>query len=216
MTTATQAPSADTGRAGPTGPRWVTRLAQIATEGLAPWVLAAGMPLVVALESAPTVAAGLGWGLFAAACSSAAPMARILAGVRRGTITDHHVSRREQRRGPMLLGAATVLFSLAVATAGGAPRPLVALIAVMLTVLIATGIVNLWWKLSGHLSVGAGSLAVLTVTYGPVLLPAVVLLAWVGWSRLHLRAHTAAQVWAGAAVGAALSWPLFVLISRSG
>lgn len=205
----------DAGRPDPGGGgtrRWADRFARLGTEALAPWVLSAAMPIVVAVDSAATVRAGVGWGLFAAACSSAAPMARILSGMRLGTITDHHVSRREQRKGVVLFGVAAVTVSLVVAIGWAAPRPLVAMIAVMLAVLLCAGVVNLWWKLSVHTAVGAGSIVVLAIMYGPTMLLATPLLGWVGWSRVHLRAHTVAQVWAGAALGTALAWPLFTLL----
>lgn len=193
--------------------RRIDLFARIATEALAPWVLATAMPIIVALQTAPTGGAGLGWGLFAASASAAAPMAQILTGMRRGTISDHHVSIRQQRKSVVLVGVTAVAISLVVAIIGQAPQPLVALIAVMLAVLLCSGVVNLSWKLSVHTAVGAGSIVVLGLMYGPVMLATLLpWLVWVGWSRVHLRAHTLAQVLAGTVLGAALAWPLFQLI----
>jgi membrane-associated phospholipid phosphatase len=45
--------------------------------------------------------------------------------------------------------------------------------------------------------------AVLALTYGPVVLPAYLLVALLGWSRVSMRDHTIAQVVGGSVLGAA-------------
>jgi hypothetical protein len=61
----------------------------------------------------------------------------------RGTLTDHHMARRERRRRPLLCGLASVATSLILFAVVGAPRPLMAMVAVMLTVLAVVATVNL-------------------------------------------------------------------------
>ncbi|MEJ3742930.1 hypothetical protein WEI85_06545 [Actinomycetes bacterium KLBMP 9797] len=95
----------------PPRPDSVTRVARVITEVFAPAVLAATMPIVVALTAAPTLAAGLGWGALAALFSAVIPYGVIRYGVWRGTLTDHHMARREQRRRPLLWGLASVTTS---------------------------------------------------------------------------------------------------------
>ena len=119
------------------------RLARAATELFAPAVWAAGMPIVIALDAtAPTWARGLGWGLLAVLFSSVVPYGIIWIGVRRGTLTDHHIGVREQRRKPLLYGLLSVLAGLAALTALGAPRPLVAMVSVMFAVLLGVTAIN--------------------------------------------------------------------------
>lgn len=58
---------------------------------------ATAMPLAVALHAtAPLWSAGLGWGLLAVLFGSLVPYGIIHFGVRRGTLTDHHLCVRER------------------------------------------------------------------------------------------------------------------------
>ncbi|MEJ3742931.1 hypothetical protein WEI85_06550 [Actinomycetes bacterium KLBMP 9797] len=92
----------------------------------------------------------------------------------------------------------------------GAPRPLTAMVAVMLTALAVVAVVNLWWKMSGHAAVSAGSATVLTILFGGLAVIAWAAVALTCWSRIWLNRHSAlehdghnpAQVVAGAAAGA--------------
>ncbi|MFI7608520.1 phosphatase PAP2 family protein [Micromonospora sp. NPDC049366] len=183
----------------------VSRVAKAVTEVLQPAVWAAAMPVVVALVASPTVGAGIRWGAFAALFSAVIPFGAILYAKRTGRVSDHHISQREQRKGVLLVGIASVALSLVLFWLLDAPRPLVAMIAVMLVVLAATTAVNQAWKMSAHAATAAGAVAVLTLLAGPPLAAGVLIVAVVGWSRVYLRAHTALQVIAGAAMGALLA-----------
>jgi membrane-associated phospholipid phosphatase len=186
------------------------RAARILTEVFAPAVLAAAMPLIIALHVSRSVAVGLGWGLLAALFSSVIPYGVIWLGVRRGQLTDHHIGVREQRRKPLVLGLASVLIGLAVLTVAGAPRQLVAMVVVMFVVLLVVTAINQRWKLSAHAAVAAGSVTVLVLAFGPALLVTALVVLAVGWSRVQLRDHTPAQVAAGALAGVMLAIALFV------
>jgi hypothetical protein len=59
------------------------------------------------------------------------------------------------------------------------------------------------WKISIHCAVAAGSVAILALPYGPPVLAGYLLVGWLGWSRVALRDHTAAQVIGGIVLGAA-------------
>jgi hypothetical protein len=177
-----------------------SRLARVVTEIFAPAVLAAAMPLVIG---------GLAWGALAVLFTAVVPYAIIRVGMRLGHITDHHIGRREQRLVPPLFAVLSVLAGLVLLVALGAPRPLVAMVVVMLAVLAGVGAVNAAWKLSAHAAVAAGSATLLTIVYGPVLLVSAGVVALIGWSRVRLRDHTAGQVVAGAALGTALAAAVF-------
>ncbi|MFI9642494.1 phosphatase PAP2 family protein [Micromonospora sp. NPDC051925] len=185
--------------------RTPTRIAQAVTEILQPAVWAAVMPVVVAVVAARTVLAGLGWGALAALFTAVVPFGAILYAKHTGRVTDHHISRREQRRGVLLVGIASVAVGLVLFVALGAPRPLIAVIAVMLAVLAGTTAVNQVWKMSAHTGVSAGALTVLVLLVGPAFTVGVLVVSLIGWSRVHLGAHTVAQVVAGAATGAVLA-----------
>jgi len=69
--------------------------------------------------------------------------------------------------------------------------------------------VTVFWKMSFHTGVAAGTVAVLITVYGPWAWLAVPLVPLIGWSRVRLAAHTTAQVIAGALVGAAIAGTVF-------
>ncbi|MEU3061290.1 hypothetical protein AB0P12_12315 [Streptomyces subrutilus] len=145
---------------------------------------------------------GLGWGLLAALFCGGVPLGIIAYGVRRGRLTDQHIRVRRQRVAPMVLSLASVAAGTALLRGLGAPSEVLALVAAMLVGLVATLLVTVGWQISVHLSVAGGTLTVLLTAFGPVALLGLPLLPAVGWARLVLRAHTPAQVAAGAALGA--------------
>ncbi|MFF5288697.1 phosphatase PAP2 family protein [Paractinoplanes globisporus] len=187
------------------------RVARVLTEVFAPAVLAAVLPLVVAVHAASTAAKGLGWGLLAATFCSLLPYGMILRGVRRGQLSDRHIGERAQRTGPLLFGLGSVLAGLALLVVTGAPRELLALIVASFAGgAVATG-VNHFWKSSVHAGVAAGSSVVLVLIFGPALLVTAVGVAAVGWSRVRLGDHTVAQVLVGTAIGAVIAGVVFGL-----
>ena len=194
-----------------TGKRPADRAARLLTEVLSPAVLVATVLLAVAWHAADTPGQALLWGLIAAAAASFIPITYIVRGVRRGHWTDKHVGERSQRKLPLLV----CLFSTAAGTLAlglaGAPRELLALIASMVAALLVAVPVTLIarWKISIHALVAAGTAVALIVVAGPALLLTLPVAAAVGWSRVHLGDHTAAQVTAGAVVGACATGLLF-------
>jgi hypothetical protein len=190
------------------------RAARGFTEVFAPAVLAAAMPVTVALHDSDSVPAGLGWGLLAAGFSAVIPFGVILLGVRRGRLTDRHITLREQRRTPLLIGLASVLVGVLVLALAGAPGRLVTLVIGMFLVLLAVTAINHWWKLSAHAAVACASAVLLVALFGPVALVGVVGVAAVGWSRVRLRDHTPAQVLAGVLAGTVLAVVIFALLWR--
>jgi len=185
------------------------RLARIVTEVTAPAVLVTILLVVVGWESAAGGPGGLGWGLLAALFASVVPFAYIVGGVRRGRLTDHHVGVRQQRRVPLLVGVASAAVGLTLLAALGAPRPLLALVIAGMVGLVVAVTVSHWWKMSIHTGVATGSVVVLVLVFGPVLLVSWPLVGLVGWSRVRLGDHTPAQVSIGAAVGGLIAGGVF-------
>jgi membrane-associated phospholipid phosphatase len=75
------------------------------------------------------------------------------------------------------------------------------------------------WKISIHCAVASGSVAILALSFGPLVLPAYALVALLGWSRVVLKDHTVAQAVAGAVLGAGaavLAYAALVLWARTG
>jgi hypothetical protein len=184
-------------------------LARGLTEVFAPAVLAALLPLIVGAQAAPSLPAGLLWGLLASTFCAVIPYAMIWHGVRQGRLSDRHIGVREQRTRPLLFGLASVTIGVTLLVLLHAPRELTALIVASLAGgVIATGI-NHFWKSSIHSGVAAATTVVLTMVFGPWLLLTSAITAAVAWSRVHLRDHTTAQVLVGAVIGAVVAGTVF-------
>jgi hypothetical protein len=178
------------------------RLARLVTEVLAPAPMVAALLLVIAWHSAATPLQALKWAALAIAFSSFIPIVYILYGVRRRRLTDHHVRLREQRKVPLLVAIASILVGLVLLIAGSAPRELVALVGAGAAGLLVAISITLFWKLSIHAAVAAGTVVVLALTFGLALLVLVPLVALTAWARVEVGDHTPAQVIVGAIVGA--------------
>ncbi|WP_435174983.1 hypothetical protein [Actinacidiphila sp. bgisy145] len=147
---------------------------------------------------------GAAWGLLATVFCGAVPIGIVAMGVRRGALTDAHIRVRRQRLVPMGASLLSVVAGMALLHGAHAPRAVLALVVSMLVGLVLSLAVTAWWQISLHNSVAGGTVIVLALAFGPVVLAvAVVGAAAIGWSRLALRAHTVAQVVAGTALGAA-------------
>jgi membrane-associated phospholipid phosphatase len=188
------------------------RIARALTEVLAPAPVAAALLAVIAWQSAPTAQEAILWGSIAVVFASLIPIAYILRGVRGQRFSDHHVGVRQQRPMPLLVGIVSVVVGVAVLNLFGAPRTLVALIEAMLVGLVVSLAVTLFWKISIHVAVVAGSVVVLVLVFGPIALIAAPLVAAVAWARVQLRDHTPLQVVLGAAVGMLVAGGTFPLL----
>ena len=188
------------------------RMARLVTEVMSPVVLIVFVTLIVAVHSAG-VARGLGLGLVAIFFAGGLPYGLVLIGVRRGQLTDHHVSRREQRPRVMAVALASVAAGLLVLHWLDAPRALFVLVAAMVAGLVVALAVTSFWKISIHAAAAAGTMASLAILVSPwwlLLAPVVVL---TGWARVVIRDHTPAQVSVGAIVGAAVAAGVLLLVA---
>ncbi|MEU9149857.1 hypothetical protein AB0D59_04760 [Streptomyces sp. NPDC048417] len=153
--------------------------------------------------------AGVGWGVFAAVFTAVVPTVILGFGERHNYWGDRQVRDRQDR----VVAAPGVLASVIVGTALlfvlGAPSEVSALVAAMLAVLLALMVITFSWKVSVHSAVAACAVVILVSVFGPwacLLVPVVPL---IGWSRIRLRCHTAAQVTVGAVMGAAVGGVAF-------
>lgn len=205
---------------GPAAPRTAAyRAARAVSYVLNPLVFPAiGFPLLDAHFGAPwpEVVRTLG---VSAVFFCFVPLGYILALVRTGRAESLEVRDRAARLRPMLIGVASYAVGALVLwqTVGGAAQPVI----VTFSALFPLNTLGLWWitrrwKISLHVAGLAGFVSVLGFTAlaswptlppgAGLLTPARVallalLLLPLMWARVHSRAHTAAQVVAGAAYG---------------
>jgi hypothetical protein len=146
--------------------------------------------------------AGIGWGLLAALFAAVLPTLFISYGIRRGYWDDRSVGARRPRLVVLAFITASVATGLIVMVAGGAPRILAGYLGFMLASVTVLAAITAVWKISIHCAVASGSVAILALSYGPLVLCGSVLVTLLGWSRVALKDHTVAQVLAGSALGA--------------
>lgn len=185
------------------------KAARILSDVLAPANLVVALLLLVGRHSTGSWS-GLGWGLLAALFCGVVPIGIIVLGVRRGALTDQHIRVRRQRVVPMALSLVSVAAGIGLLHVLGAPPDVFALVVAMLAGLVSSLLVTVGWQISIHMSVAGGTVMILLLVFGLPVLPAALIAAAIGWSRLALRAHTAAQLLAGTALGgtAALTFAL--------
>ncbi len=147
--------------------------------------------------------AGAGWGLLAAFFAAVLPTVFISYGIRRGYWDDRNVGARRPRLVVLAFITASVATGLILLLVLGAPRLLTGYLAVMLASVAVLAAITTVWKISIHCSVASGSVAILALTYGPLVLCGYALVALLGWSRVALEEHTIAQAVGGTVLGAA-------------
>jgi membrane-associated phospholipid phosphatase len=157
-------------------------------------------------------AAGLVWGLVAALFAAVLPTLFISRGVERGRWNDRNVGAKRPRLIVLGFMLASVTAGLVVLAAFGAPPELTWYFGCMLGSVAVLAAITTVWKISIHCAVASGSATILSLLFGPRLLPAYLLVALTAWSRVALKDHTAAQVIAGCVLGAAAAVVTYAII----
>jgi hypothetical protein len=179
-----------------------TRVAKILTEVFAPPILVLTLLIVVGIHSTSSIWEGLLLGAVAAFFAAGLPYAIMIAGIRRGRLSDRHLSLREQRPVMMIIGLVSISVGLLVMAWLDAPRELFALVAAMVAGVGVAVAISSFWKISIHAACAAGTVAILVVVFGGIMLVWVPVVGAICWARVTLRDHTTLQVIAGAVVGA--------------
>ena len=137
------------------------------------------------------------------------PLTAILILMRRGSITDIHISNPKQRTAPYLYSIVGFAFwpYLLIFTI---KAPLcINIVAIGATVaLIAVTIINYWWKISAHLTALGGFLGgicSLSLYYSILPITLIICILIISlllmYARIYLKAHTSAQVVCGYLLG---------------
>jgi membrane-associated phospholipid phosphatase len=195
------------------------RVARVITEALQP-PITVGLLLLLSPAMEPGYPGTVWFGAVAVLFVCVLPLAAVVLLVRLGKVTDHHVSDRRQRAPVLAMSVVSLLAGLAVLLAINAPYSVIVVVLAIVGGVVVLAVISLFWKISGH----AGAIALTTVIAVLILgvqwLPLLLLVPAVAWSRVVLRAHTVAQVVAGAVVGggvtAGLWWLLRELLVRIG
>jgi membrane-associated phospholipid phosphatase len=158
---------------------------------------------------------GVLWALESILFAAVIPMAYIKYGMRTGKWADRHVGQVQRRKLLIPVIMASVGIGIGGMFAFRAPLDMVALVVAMLATLAVLLVPTaLWrWKISVHTAVAGGALAMLVLTWGPLVWLAYPLVAVIAWSRISLRDHTLAQTIAGAAAGTITAGLVFAALT---
>jgi hypothetical protein len=108
---------------------------------------------------------------------------------------------------------ASVATGLVLLAVLGAPALLTGYLAFMLASVAVLAAITLVWKISIHCAVAAGSVTILALVYGPLVLGGYLLVGLLGWARVAVRDHTVPQVVAGSVLGAAAAFLAYAAIA---
>ncbi len=143
------------------------------------------------------------WAVVSALLAIVAPLAYIMWLLRHGRVSDIDLQIREERTRPLAVSVISSGLAWAVLLLGRAPAELIALSAALWVQTVFILGITLRWKISMHSSAAAGAGTLIWALTGTIL-PLLVIVPLVAWSRVRLRRHTLGQTVAGAALGFAV------------
>jgi membrane-associated phospholipid phosphatase len=155
---------------------------------------------------------GLAWGAVAALFAGVVPMAFINRGIRHGRWDDRNVGAKGPRLVVLGFIIASVAVGLALLVGLGAPTELSGYFACLLGSVAVLAAITTVWKISIHCAVASGSVTILVLLFGPWLVPAYLLVALTGWSRVVVKDHSTAQVVAGSLLGLVAAVATYAII----
>lgn len=188
------------------------KAARTVTDWLAPWVVIIAVCLATAWRATGSVGGTVLWGGAVALFTSAIPMAIIRWHMRRGRVTDIHVRHHAHRLAPLVGIVASAAAGLTVMHLAAADPLLLALAWTLFLGVLTTTIITVFWKISFHTAVATMAVVITTALYGPVMLCGLTVVAAIGWSRVRLGDHTAAQAVVGSAWGAVVAAVVFATV----
>jgi membrane-associated phospholipid phosphatase len=168
------------------------------------------LPLIGGHADGP---AGVGWGLLAALFAAVLPTLFVSYGIRHGRWDDRNVGARRPRLIVLGFITASVAAGLTLLIVLGAPVMVTGYLAFMLASVAVLAVITTAWKISIHCAVASGSVAILALTYGPLVLPGFGVVVLLGWSRVSLKDHTTAQVVGGMVLGAIAAGLAYVTLT---
>lgn len=125
---------------------------------------------------------------------------------RKGIIPDYYASKRESRTIPLVGAALSYLLGAYFLSILSAPQIVVALMLCYGVNTFVMMLITLKWKISIHASGVTGPATFLFNSIGLFSIPFFLLILPVAWARLILRAHTPAQLLAGALFTIAITY----------
>jgi len=130
------------------------------------------------------------------------PMLDFLWQMRAGHVSDIHLANRSERYRVFVVSILCSTLGLAILHLVNAPPLIVALAQAAVLQGTVLFVITLRWQISIHTAMITSAVTFMLLAFGHSALAFVLLIPLVAWARVHLNRHTAAQVVAGAIVGA--------------
>lgn len=167
------------------------------------------LPIFLAFGWIEAGSPGLLWAVLTFIIVTGIPLTYLLAGRKRGWVSDLEMTRREERPRFILVSLGSDLLSLAVLFFGNGPQLLRLIILTYFLLAVVVFSVSSFWKISMHMVGVGGFSTALVFVFGLPALFAFISLPLVAWARLYRRKHDLAQLIAGAVVGALITALVF-------
>lgn len=174
-----------------------------------PYYLSAPFFLLVVIVSAKSLMTGIVYCVVLVLFFSALPVWDINRRIRRGSVSNPHIDRREDRIKPFLFSLTCAVAGLAAVYLAGAPAVIKAVSwSVVVTGAIVTATTAVW-KVSLH-AAGISAIAfILVALFGWFALPVVLCIPLVYWARLTLNKHTPTQLLVGSILAVGVTAGVF-------
>src|SRR5260370_28286253 len=191
---------------------WAGLLAARVTYLLEPkgWMIVTGLGLGWHADGV----AGAGWGLLAGVFAAVLPTLFISWGIRHGRWEDRNVGARRPRIVVLAFITASVATGLILLAVLGAPVLLTGYLAFMLVSVAVLALITMVWKISIHCAVASGSVTILALAYGPLVLGGYLLVGLLGWATVAVPDHSISQAACRPALGAAAAALAHTAFSR--
>jgi hypothetical protein len=176
-----------------------------------PYVILPGFAFALTWRYSPDWYHFFAWSGITVFFSTGIPFLYIMLGTRAGWITDIHVMRREQRRGPFILSLTSSAAGTALLHLTNAPLPLIALGVAIIANGIVFAAITHRWKISMHLAVYTAGVLAASVLLTARSLWLLAFLPAVIWARAKRTRHSVSQGVAAVIVAAMVTLGVLLL-----
>ena len=181
-----------------------TKLAQIISAVLNPFLVGLALILLLSFGATATVSEAVKWSALLAGISILPVFSTIIYLIRNDRVDGFFINIRSQRYIIYVIAGVCNVIGCGLLIYFKAPMVLTAsYVAALASVVVFMGI-NFFWKISLHAAFAAASVTMLTVMYGSLGAITAVMIPPVGWSRIELKHHSVMQVVAGTVLSSAI------------
>ena len=187
-----------------------TLVAEIISFVLSPLTLLAPVPFFLVYEQTNSLSSSAIWSIISIVFILIFFLI-ILAGIKIGVFSDLNISKREQR--PLLFTMAMILTLIYLATLFllRAPQDLLIGTTAIIFGLVVIGAVNIFTKVSGHLTVLSAFVTFVIIAEGWRALIMLILIPMLIWARIKTKNHTLIQTILGTILGSAIIITIYVI-----